>query len=79
MAQLRDRKSREKEKIDQISEMIEEARDTDSLKSLNEYLRQLIMGPYGDTGFDIDEIKRQEEENLKWRKKSLRKRSKKNH
>jgi len=79
MGQIKNGASESSKRIEEITEMIETAKDTDSLNQLNEYLRKLVMGHYGDTKFDVEDIRRQTESNQKWRKRSLRKRSKRNH
>ena len=57
----------------EISEIVEKARESNYLFELNEYLRQIVMGPHGDTKFDEEFIKNQHKKNMHWRKKSTKK------
>ena len=63
-----------REKIRALSLMVKKAKAEASLRALNKYLRELIMGPYGDTRFDVEDIRRQLESNNKWKKRSRRRR-----
>ena len=60
------------EKIQELSLMVKKAKAEASLRTLNKYLRELIMGPYGDTRFDVEDIRRQLESNNKWENRSRR-------
>ena len=60
-------------RLNSLSLIIENSKNSNSLFVMNEYLRRLVMGHYGDTCHDIDEILKQHQENSKWRKKGQRK------
>lgn len=61
-----------KERLKSLNEIIKDAKKLNHLYDLNEYLRELVMGPLGDTKFDSEFIEKTHEENLRWRKKALR-------
>jgi hypothetical protein len=63
--------------LQEITKMVEAAKAKDALYELNEYLRQLVMGSYGDTHFDLRDIERLHRDNSTWKKKPYRKKSKK--
>ena len=57
-----------KQSIQKLSLVVTEAKALNSLENLNETLRQIIMGPFGDTKYDEIETKETISRNVRWRK-----------
>ena len=63
--------------LKELEKMVNDAKAKDALYDLNEYLRLIVMGPYGDTEHDRKYIEKLHLENSSWKKKPYTKKSQK--